>query len=177
MRLGTQANRAGCPDCLGSLPILGGESEPNGGCGCLGTSTNVELAQNCRNVMRRRLLRHEQACCNLAVAQSLRDERQHFELTSRQVRGVSARARPRSARQAARAARTQPPGNDRRSRCGTHRLELVERLSKGAVVVRVAEGESRVVWTAELTPALGGALPIACELHRIRLHRRLDRLL
>src|SRR4051794_2972320 len=76
---GSVAHRQICPDLPRRLPILSGESQAHGQGAGLRARADVELAQDRGDVMRDRLLREEEALCDLAVAKALRHQSEHVE--------------------------------------------------------------------------------------------------
>ena len=72
---------------------------------------------------------------DLGVPESLRDEREHLELTCGEVGRILPRRRPRPSRQPACAALPQPAGDDGRRGAGPELLQLVERTPHRLFIV------------------------------------------
>ena len=80
---------------------------------------------------------------------------------AREAGRVLPRRRPRPARDSARAALAQPPGDDRGRRRAPEPLQLVERPPERLLLVGIRERERRLVRAAELAPQLGRPRPLA----------------
>src|SRR3954452_1012672 len=100
-----RANRRSAPRALHREDGLSFDDAQAGGLGTgLAARGDPELAQDGGDVVGGRLLGHEEAARDLAVAQPLGHERYDLELARRQPGGVLARGGPRPAADVARAA-------------------------------------------------------------------------
>ena len=121
----------------------------------LAAAGDVELAQDrARRGGRRCARRGRAARRSRALRSPLGDQREHLELARASGRPDSRGcARTRAARQPARPALAQPPGDDRRRGPRPEPLQLVERPAQRLLLVGVRERERRLVGAAELAPS------------------------
>src|ERR1700683_1031301 len=92
--------RIGRNPYVGSERCLSWADEPDTQClcACLAAGVDIELSQDCRDVMSNRLLGHHQVLGYLRVALTLGEQPEHLQLAGGEAGGVLARARTRPAR-------------------------------------------------------------------------------
>src|SRR5438093_4417711 len=90
-----RAHRPNYPGCPAALPILAGEPEEDRLRARLAARAHVQLAKDRRDMVVDRLLGENEPLGDLGVAEPLRDELQHLELTRSQVGGILLRRRTR----------------------------------------------------------------------------------
>ena len=120
-------------------------------------------------------LGHEETLSDLSVVIAGCEQCEHFELAGCQPRRIRACLRTRAPRQSAFAAFAQPSGDERFRACGTQRPQLIERLARRVLTVRLTQRERRLVWASELLPPRDGCSPLARDLERIRSCRFVGR--